>query len=70
VVQILLLLATVSQSRDMLWLDDAVDANIFCMDRPWDFHGEFYDCGTGDNITLNDLKDLIKSIIRTLNLIM
>ena len=48
-----------SQSRDMLWLDDAVDANIFCMMRPWDFHGEFYDCGTGENITLNDLKDLI-----------
>jgi UDP-glucose 4-epimerase len=48
-----------SQCRDMLWLEDAVDANIFCMDRTWDFHGQYYDCGTGENITLNSLKDLV-----------
>ena len=48
-----------NQSRDMLWLEDAVDANIFCMEREENFNGDYFDTGTGDNITLNKLKELV-----------
>ena len=47
------------QSRDMSHLDDVVSANIFCMNYDGKFAGKYYDIGTGDNISLNSVKDLV-----------
>ena len=47
------------QRRDMLHVDDAVGANVFCMTHTEDFAGKHYDVGTGKNISLNEIKDII-----------
>ena len=46
------------QRRDMAHLEDVVSANIFAMDRLLGFGGEAFDVGTGDNISLNQIKDI------------
>jgi nucleoside-diphosphate-sugar epimerase len=46
------------QRRDMLHVNDAVSANIFAMEYEGVICGK-YDVGTGDNISLNELKDLV-----------
>ena len=48
------------QRRDMLHADDAVDANIFAMKYENKFNGAVYDVGTGENISLNEAKKIIK----------
>jgi UDP-glucose 4-epimerase len=47
------------QRRDMAYLEDVVSANIFAMEQAERFNGEFYDIGTGSNISLNEIKDII-----------
>ena len=47
------------QRRDMLHVRDAVSANLFCMEQPQDFNGQHYDVGTGRNISLNEVKDIV-----------
>jgi UDP-glucose 4-epimerase len=47
------------QRRDMVNVSDVVDANIFCMNQESDFGGNVYDVGTGDNISLNEIKDIV-----------
>jgi len=47
------------QSRDMVNVEDVVRANIFCMEQETDFGGAVYEIGTGDNISLNEIKDII-----------
>ena len=47
------------QRRDMVHVDDVVSANIFAMDYKEDFSGENYDVGTGDNISLNNIKEIV-----------
>ncbi len=47
------------QRRDMAYLDDIVSANIFAMNHSEDFNGQHYDVGTGDNISLNEIKDIV-----------
>ncbi|MBC8227734.1 MAG: NAD-dependent epimerase/dehydratase family protein [Gammaproteobacteria bacterium] len=47
------------QSRDMAYLKDVVSANMFAMNYHKDFAGEVFDVGTGDNISLNEIKDII-----------
>jgi UDP-glucose 4-epimerase len=49
------------QRRDMTHVDDIVSANIFCAeniekDELW---GDWYDVGSGENISLNELKDIV-----------
>lgn len=51
-----------NQSRDMLHVEDAISANIFAMDRQENFKGANFDVGTGDNISLNDIKDLVEML--------
>jgi nucleoside-diphosphate-sugar epimerase len=51
---------TGEQRRDMLHVDDAVDANIFAMERSENFCGKVFDAGTGDNISLNEVKEVVK----------
>ena len=50
-----------NQRRDMAYLDDVVSANIFSMNHRSDFCGKHYDVGTGDNISLNEIKDIVTS---------
>ena len=52
---------TGDQRRDMTHVDDIVSANIFCAqnidnEKLW---GNWYDVGSGDNISLNELRDIV-----------
>jgi len=47
------------QRRDMLHVKDAVSANIFAMEYSGKFNGQSFDVGTGDNISLNEVKDIV-----------
>ena len=47
--------------RDMLHVSDAVSANIFAMQHEGLFMGKSYDVGTGDNISLNEIIDIISA---------
>lgn len=50
-----------TQKRDMLHVTDAVSANIFAMNYKENFQGQHYDVGTGDNISLNEIKNIVRS---------
>jgi len=47
------------QKRDMSHLEDVVSANIFAMGYNGEFSGANYDVGTGDNISLNEIKNIV-----------
>jgi len=46
------------QRRDMAHVEDVVSANIHAMNFTGNFTGEWFDIGTGDNISLNQIKDV------------
>lgn len=48
------------QRRDMAHVDDVVSANIFAMNCSRDFGGKHFDVGTGENISLNEIKEIVK----------
>tara|TARA_R110000824_G_scaffold8338_2_gene37689 strand:+ start:4555 stop:5445 length:891 start_codon:yes stop_codon:yes gene_type:complete len=48
-----------SQRRDMLYVHDAVAANVFAMNYEGSFDGQNYDVGTGTNISLNEVKEIV-----------
>jgi nucleoside-diphosphate-sugar epimerase len=48
------------QRRDMIHVSDVVSANIFAMEYSGKFNGKHYDIGTGDNISLNEIKEVIQ----------
>ena len=50
------------QRRDMTHVDDIVSANIFCAENidNKNLWGDWYDVGSGDNISLNELKKIVK----------
>jgi len=47
------------QRRDMVHVDDVVSANIFAMEHEENFGGKTFDVGTGENISLNEVADII-----------
>jgi UDP-glucose 4-epimerase len=47
------------QKRDMVNVKDVVSANIFAMQSETDFHGQYFDIGTGENISLNQIKEVV-----------
>ncbi len=47
------------QRRDMIHADDVVLANIFAMKYDKKFNGKHFDIGTGTNISLNEVKNII-----------
>ncbi len=47
------------QRRDMAHKNDVVAANIFAMEYEGKFAGQSFDVGTGDNISLNEMKDIV-----------
>jgi len=48
------------QCRDMAHVDDVISANVFCMNYHENFFGQNYDVGTGDNISLNEIRQIVK----------
>lgn len=48
-----------TQTRDMAHKLDVVAANIFCMNYKGSFGGSWYDIGTGNNISLNDIRNIV-----------
>jgi UDP-glucose 4-epimerase len=48
------------QRRDMVHVDDVVSANIFAMEHEKNFGGKTFDVGTGKNISLNEVADIIR----------
>ena len=48
------------QRRDMVHLDDVISANLFCMNREEAFNGLVCDVGTGKNISLNEVKEIVQ----------
>jgi UDP-glucose 4-epimerase len=47
------------QRRDMIHVDDVVSANIFAMNCQGNIGGKSYDVGTGTNISLNEIRDIV-----------
>ena len=47
------------QRRDMAHKTDVVAANIFAMEYDSVFEGQNFDVGTGSNISLNEMKDIV-----------
>ena len=47
------------QRRDMIHVNDVVSANVFAMEYKEKLGGQHFDVGTGDNISLNEIKDII-----------
>ncbi len=49
------------QRRDMTHVDDIVSANIFCAENIGkdDLWGHWYDIGSGQNISLNEMKEIV-----------
>jgi len=50
------------QTRDFIYVDDIVSANIFCMNYNGQLEGSALDVGTGRSISLNYVKKYIDSI--------
>mgnify|MGYP005822334841 CR=1 FL=1 len=50
---------TGEQRRDMAHVDDVVSANVFAMNFEDKFNGQHFDVGTGNNISLNEIKDIV-----------
>jgi nucleoside-diphosphate-sugar epimerase len=48
-----------NQRRDMAHVEDVVLANIFAMEYEGAFNGRFFNVGTGENISLNEIKDIV-----------
>tara|TARA_R100000234_G_C4990527_1_gene175321 strand:- start:118 stop:1014 length:897 start_codon:yes stop_codon:yes gene_type:complete len=55
------------QRRDMSNLEDVVDANIFCMNHENQMNGSVFDVGTGNNISLNEMKEIVMEYFPNLN---
>ena len=49
------------QRRDMAHKSDVVSANLFAMEYEGTFGGRHFDVGTGENISLNEMKDIVNS---------
>ena len=47
------------QRRDFTHVGDVVDANIKCMDYPLELNGDVFNIGNGDNLSVNDIADLM-----------
>ncbi len=52
-------------SRDFVYIDDVVDANILSCYAEWDKMYETFNIGSGESITLNNLVDIVNGILGT-----
>ena len=51
----------------MLHVKDAVSANIFAMNCEQNLNGMHYDVGTGENISLNEIRQIVKEYQPSVN---
>jgi len=53
------------QRRDMAHVSDVVSANIFCMNNMNNnkLIGKYFNVGTGDNISLNEMKNIVSNLL-------
>lgn len=58
---------TGNQRRDMIHVKDAVSANIFVMEHEERFNGKYFEIGTGDNISLNEMKEILLQYVSETN---
>ena len=58
---------TGDQRRDMSHLDDVVSANIFAMEYENEFGGQHFDIGTGSNISLNEIRNIVLDYFPNVN---
>jgi len=56
------------QRRDMAHVEDVVSANVFCLDNLENdkLYGQVFDVGTGNNISLNEMKNLVLESVEDL----
>ena len=47
------------QTRDLVHVDDIVSANIFCMEYPKDFKGQWFNVGSGNSVSMNYIREVI-----------
>ena len=50
-----------NQTRDYLHVEDIVSVNLFCAEHKERFNGSCFDVGTGESISLNDIKNFIEN---------
>ena len=50
---------TGEQKRDMAHLTDVIAANLFAMNYKQNFNGTHFDVGTGENISLNEIREIV-----------
>ena len=50
------------QTRDFIYVDDIIAANIFCMNYEDNFQGSIYDIGTGEGTSINFIKNYIDKV--------
>jgi UDP-glucose 4-epimerase len=55
------------QRRDMLHVDDAISANIFAMQYSKRFDNQYYDVGTGENVSLNEVRQIVQEYFTDIN---
>jgi UDP-glucose 4-epimerase len=48
-----------TQRRDMAHVEDVISANIFAMEYKGALNGRFFNVGTGENISLNEIKEIV-----------
>ena len=51
-----------TQRRDMAHVDDVVAANIYSMENISRLRGGVFDVGTGENISLNEMRDIVLEV--------
>jgi len=51
-----------NQIRDFIHVNDIISANIFCMESKDRFDGIYYDVGSNNSYSINDIKKIILSI--------
>jgi UDP-glucose 4-epimerase len=49
------------QTRDYVHVEDIISANLFCANHKGMFNGACFDVGTGESISLNDIKGFVES---------
>lgn len=47
------------QTRDLVHVEDIVDANIFCMEHEESFNGKWFNVGSGKSVSMNYIKNYI-----------
>jgi len=52
------------QTRDFVHVKDIVDANIFCMKTQNKLNGSCFDVGTGQSISINQIKEIVENNIK------